>query len=239
MESEQNKAEAPAWTARKLLRAARVGTLATTADGQPFTALVTPAVGPDGTMLMLLSDLSEHVRHLRADPRCALMVTGAADGPNPQTTPRLTVTGIAALADPAQKPRWLARHPYAALYADFLDFKLWQLVPRAGLLVAGFARAHRLRGADLAPDATAVAALLATEADVIDHINQDHAAAIGLLAPMLGGPGGDWRMVAVDTDGCDLSNGEKVLRQAWPAPVADADGVRAALVPLIRHARSI
>ena len=68
---------AAAWEARKLLRAARVGTLATSAQGQPFASLVTPACAPDLSLLLLLSDLSEHTRHLRAEPRCSVLVTGA------------------------------------------------------------------------------------------------------------------------------------------------------------------
>src|SRR5277367_3728533 len=85
----------PAWQARCLLRAARGGCLATSAKGQPFASLVTPACMPDGSLLLLLSQLAEHTRHLMADPRCSIMVTGAATSDNPQTTPRLTVTGIA------------------------------------------------------------------------------------------------------------------------------------------------
>ena len=100
------------WQARTLLRAARVATLATQTGGQPFTALVTPATAPDSSTLLLLSTLSEHTRHLMAEPRCALMVAGAATTENPQTAPRITVTGLAELApDPALKARWLAVHP--------------------------------------------------------------------------------------------------------------------------------
>src|ERR1700684_1125366 len=110
--------EGTAFEARKLLRASRSGTLATAADGgQPFASLVTPASAPDFSPLLLLSNLSEHTRHLRAEPRCSLLVCGAAEGANPQTAPRLTVTGIAeTVTDPALKPRYLAVHPYASLY---------------------------------------------------------------------------------------------------------------------------
>src|SRR3984885_1584648 len=82
-------------TARCLLRSARVGTLATSAKGQPFASLVTPACAPDLSLLLLLSGLSEHTRHLTADPRCSVLVVGVAETANPQTAPRLTVTGVA------------------------------------------------------------------------------------------------------------------------------------------------
>jgi len=229
--------------ARCLIRAAAAATLATSAEGQPFASLVTPASGPDLAPLMLLSSLSEHTRHLRADPRCALMFAGAPSSANPQTAPRVTLTGLAEVvpADeaPALKARWLARHPYAALYADFGDFALWRVRPGGGLLVGGFARAHRLKLAELLPDATSVGALAAAEAEIIAHVNDDHADALAIIATILHGQSpGAWRLVAVDIDGCDLALGDSVLRHPWPAPIADAGGVRVGLIVAARAARS-
>jgi len=219
-----------------LLRAARAGTLATARDGQPFAALVTPATAPDRSILLLLSDISEHTRQLMAEPRCALLVAGEPESANPQTAPRLTVTGLAArIVDPAQKARWLAVHPYAALYADFGDFALWRITPVAGMLVGGFARATRLKQAMLMADAAAVAAVEAAAPSIMAHCNADHAEAMAAIA----GGGEGWRMVAVDVDGCDIGREETVRRISWAAPVADAAGVRTELVRLAREARGL
>ncbi len=229
-------AEDPGWTARKLLRAARVATLATQSGGWPFAALVTPATDAELTLLLLLSDLSEHTRHLRREPRCAVMVAGEADGPNPQTTPRVTVSGRADIvADPAALQRYLAVHPYAAGYAGFSDFNIWRVTPDDGQLVAGFGRAHRLRREHLRPPAGAVEAIAPAAPRIMQHCNTDHAGTLALLADRPGA----WRMVGVDAEGCDLAGPEdaRVLRLAWPAPVADADGVRQALIHLARAAR--
>src|SRR5689334_25177922 len=117
---------AAGWEARKLLRAAHVGTLATSSQGQPFASLVTPSCAPDLSLLLLLSDLSEHTRHLRAEPRCSVLVAGTPEDANPQTAPRVTIIGQAKrIVDPALKARYLAVHPYAGMYADFGDFSLW------------------------------------------------------------------------------------------------------------------
>ena len=226
--------------ARALLRAARAGTLATSGDGQPFASLVTPAAAPDGSVLLLLSGLSEHTRHLRDEPRCAVMVAGAPAEANPQTAPRLTVTGLAAPElDPALKARWVALHPYAAFYAGFGDFQLWRVAPKAGLYIGGFASATRLRQADLAWDPDAVAAVAGAEHGVLSHCNDDHAEALDLIAAAHGAEGPGWRMVACDVDGCDLSREEAVLRVPWSAPVADASGIRAEMVRLTTMARAI
>jgi len=223
------------FAARCLFRAAAASTLATQGDGQPFASLVTHAMAPDGTALLWLSTLSQHTRQLAREPRCALMAQGQPTSPNPQTAPRATITGLAEqIEDPALKARWLARHPYAALYADFGDFGLWRVVPQSGLLVGGFAAAHRLRQADLAPDAAAVAALAAAEADIIADVNADHPETLALLA----GSDTGWRMVALDCDGFDMAAGDLLQRRAFTSPVADADGVRRALILAGRAARA-
>jgi putative heme iron utilization protein len=229
--------ENPAWEARRLLRAARAGTLATSAGGQPFASLVTPACAPDLSVLLLLSGLSEHTRHLRADPRCSVLVTGSPNGPNPQTTARLTITGLAAPEpDPALKARWLALHPYAALYAGFADFSLWRIRPAAALYVAGFATATRLKAAALLPDPAHAAAIAAAEAGIVAHCNDDHADALAALGATSGTTGA-WRMAAADLDGCDLVLDQRVVRFAWNAPVADSPALRNELVRLVRAAR--
>ena len=226
-------AASPAWEARQLLRAARIGTLATVADGQPFASLVTPASAPDLSMMLLLSDLSEHTRHLRGDPRCSLLVAGAPADANPQTTPRVTLTGLAeAVDDAGLKARYLAVHPYAALYADFGDFALWRIRPAGGLFVGGFGRAARLRAADLTPDAAAVATIEAQAAGIIAHCNADHADALATIA----GTPGAWRMAAVDVDGCDLAQGDRVIRVHWSAPVVDQNGAAREMIRMVREA---
>jgi putative heme iron utilization protein len=229
----------PAWAARKLLRAARSAALASVARGQPFASLVSPATAPDLSVLLLLSSLSEHTRHLRADARCSLLVAGAPAGANPQTAPRLTLTGTAiADADPALKARWLAVHPYAASYAGFADFAIWRIRPAQALFVGGFARAARLRQADLTPDPAAVASIADAAPAIMAHCNRDHRDAMVTLTchADCGFQGGSWQMVGVDVDGCDLGDGERVLRIAWSAPLADPAQVRAELVRLVRAA---
>jgi putative heme iron utilization protein len=226
------------FTARCLLRAAKAGTLATiAADGTPFASLVTPALAPDGMALMLLSSLAAHTRHLHANPHCALMMMGEADGPNPQTTPRITLVGQAArAAEPSLRAFWLSHHPYAAGYADFTDFSLWRLVPSGAHMVGGFARATTLSAAELLPPEGAVQTIATASERILTHCNDDHAEALTLLAACRGHKG-TWRMIGVDADGFDMASGDCVLRLAFAAPVSDAAGVRSALVNLVREAQ--
>lgn len=225
---------APEWIARRLLRSARQATLATQSGGQPFAGLVTPATAPDGTLLLLLSDLSEHTRHLRSDPRCAVLITGAAAEPNPQTAPRVTVLGAAVIDNALElRRRFLAIHPYAELYAGFSDFNLWRVQAGSAAFVGGFARAFRLSTQALAPDPAGMTAIDAASGDIIAHCNADHADTMALLA---GSPAG--QMVGVDVDGCDIAGGDLVRRVSWSHPAESAHDVRRELIGLARAARA-
>ncbi|MDD2794865.1 pyridoxamine 5'-phosphate oxidase family protein [Acidocella sp.] len=137
--------------AASLLATARAGTLATTTPaGLPHAALATPAPAADGAPLLLLSDLAAHTRNLRANPACALLITGAPVDENPQTAPRLLLSGTARISTaPTARERFLRIHPYAAQYAGFTDFNLWRLEVNDAHYVGGFAAASRLQLAAL------------------------------------------------------------------------------------------
>jgi hypothetical protein len=238
-------AEQEAQLARRLLRAAREASLATVSEGQPFASLVTPAVAPDLSVLLWLSRLSGHTRHLSRDPRCSLLVLGPRMGPNPQKRARLTLTGLAAevTGDEAAplKALWLAKHPYGKLYMDFADFGLWRVSPQAAHFVGGFARARTLAFELLRPDPAAVAAVAEAASSILDHVNQDHADALDAIAcGVLRKRAAGWRMHSVDIDGCVLRrDGARAapVRFDFPVSVANAEGVRLALVAAAREGR--
>jgi putative heme iron utilization protein len=223
------------FTLRMLARSVRVASLASVDQaGEPFASLVTPAFSADFQALLLLSGLSDHTKHLRATGRAALLVVGEKTEANPQTAPRVTFSCAAAPIDePALKARYLAIHPYAALYAGFGDFALWRLTPHDAHYVGGFGIARGVAASKFQPDAESCASIAAAEAEILAHCNDHHADALAAIA----GTPGAWRMVALDIDGFDLAQGEMVRRIAFPAPVASANAVRAALIHLARANR--
>jgi putative heme iron utilization protein len=233
--------------ARRLVRAAREASLATVSDGQPFASLVTPACAPDLSVLLWLSKLSGHTRHLMRDPRCSLLFVGRSAGANPQKRARVTVTGLAELiegeATADLKRLWLARHPYARLYAEFADFGLWRIAPKAALFVGGFARARPLAEEFLRPDPAAVATIAAVEPGVIQHMNSDHADAVDAIAcGLLKRKSAGWTFSGLDVDGCWLTRGAgarvTAARYDFATPVASAGEVRDALVQAAREGRA-
>ena len=70
-------------------------------------------------------------------------------------------------------------------------------------------------------------------------MNDDHADALELYATrLLGADPGPWRMTGCDPLGCDLYDGARGLRLAFPRPVATPGEIRRVLVALTEQARA-
>jgi heme iron utilization protein len=228
----------PARIGRRLLRREQRGTLATSMRGAPYASLVLIAADLDASPLLLLSDLAQHSRNIAFDPRVSLLIDGTAGYRDPLTGPRLTVIGQArAVVDPRRLARFTAHHPTSSVYSGFTDFRLYRVAVERGHLVAGFGRIHWIERRDLLFVADA-AALAAAEVEILRHMNEHHADAVGNYAHgLLGRHGADWRIVGIDPEGADLQRDGETARLDFPAPVVTPEGARAALVELARKAR--
>jgi putative heme iron utilization protein len=144
----------------------------------------------------------------------------------PLTGPRLTLAGRAEASDePRARRRFLARHPGAALYADFADFRLYRVAVERGHLVAGFGRIHWLAADRLLLPEEDWRALAAAEPALLDRLNAEHAAAIAALGCKLAGEAGPWRLTGVDPEGCDLRFRGRMARFSFPERVSDPEAV--------------
>ncbi len=149
---------APAILCRRMIRAAERVTLATTAvkgkggvDGRwPYASLVLAACDGPGNPLLLISDLADHTRNIRADARVSLLYDGTGGLDDPLTGPRVTLQGEAEqVEDSSLMDAYLDRHPSADTYAGFGDFHLFRVRPVRAHLVAGFGRIHWIEAGDL------------------------------------------------------------------------------------------
>src|SRR5947208_8317004 len=178
--------------ARRMVRSRGHAALGTSLAGQPYVSLVATACDMDASPLLLLSDLAQHTKNLAAGPSVSLLFEDVAGHPDPLASPRLTLLGRAERRDDARAlARFTARHPSAASYAGFGDFHLYRVEIERGHLVAGFGRIAWIAGTQLRFTGDH-AALAAAEAEIIAHMNADHADAIALYAKrLLGVPGSD------------------------------------------------
>jgi putative heme iron utilization protein len=223
--------------ARAMLRSRRSAALATVlaTDGRrPYASLVTIACDTDGSPILLLSDLAEHTRNLRADARASLLIEHASQRANPQTGPRLTLLGrIEARDDDRLRRRFLARHPDAELYAGFADIRIYLMTIERAHYIGGFGGGHWITAGALLAEADAARAIAEAELSAIEHMNADHALPIDRYASrLLGRAGSGWRIVAIDPDGCDLARGNALARLPLPRPARDAGELRAILIEL-------
>lgn len=204
----------------------------------PYASLVLVAVDHDLSPLLLMSALALHSQAIKADDRVSLLFDGTTGLDQPLTGPRVTLLGRAAPSDdPRARQRFLARHPDAAMYADFGDFRFYRVALERAHLVGGFGKIRWIEPAELMP--VPPPALVEAEAGIVAHMNDDHAAAIDLYAAkLLGLSGTGWRMTGIDGDGIDLRHGGTVARLALPHPVDGPEGARKALIALVAKARA-
>lgn len=225
---------------RRLIRSQDRASLATilAGDGTPYASLVLYATLADATPMLLLSNLAEHTKNLKADARASLLIDGTAGLTDPLTGARATLVGRLEEVDGVlAQTRYLARHPSAEAYVGFGDFRFYALRPMRAHLVAGFGRIHWIDVGEILE--TPPAALAERESDIIEHMNEDHADAVGLYATRLLGRSGDgWRMTGIDAEGADLRRDGEVARLEFPTRIDDADAARRELVRLVKEARA-
>lgn len=229
----------PVRAAKRLVREARIGALASLrADGAPYASLVTVATAADNAPLLLLSRLARHTENILRDPRVSLLIDERSAG-DPLSGARVSIAGRIALTDDASAARrFLARHPTASGYATFADFGFWQIDVESVHLVAGFGRIVELKRDQILTATEDAADLLAAEESAVAHMNDDHREAIGLYATRLfGAETGEWKIIGIDPEGCDLMAGEAVRRLDFPQRVISPEDLRNTLVALADKAR--
>lgn len=224
---------------RRIVRSADRAALATSADrGKggadgpwPYASLVLAACDCDASPLLLLSDLADHTKNFRADPRVSLLYDGTAGFDEPLTGPRLTLQGRAeSVDDTLMLERYLRRHPSAERYAGFADFHLFRVRPVRAHLVAGFGKIEWLDAADVVLKSGACRVLAEAEADILAYWNEAHTDLFDVYARgLLRQRGKGWRAVGLDPEGIDIRRDGMPARIDFRSPVVTAEEALAEL----------
>ncbi|MGU3495045.1 HugZ family protein [Xanthobacteraceae bacterium A53D] len=224
---------------RRLMRETRFAALATLEEsGAPYSSLVAIAPDADGTPGLLISGLARHTQNLERDPRASLLLASAdqLDAPRASLLGRVVKTESAEL-----RTRFLARHPGAEQFVDFKDFCFYRLEFTEAHLVEGFGRIVNLPSKGLLTDWTGAESVREAVDGIVSHMNEDHSDATALYATrLLGEPereGAEWRILGLDPDGCEISDGAVVRRLDFPQRVTSRGAVREVLVALVSQAR--
>jgi len=227
--------------AKKLLREARSGALATLipGSGDPYCSLVNVATTVTGAPILLLSNLALHTKNILSDARASLMLDERKAG-DPLEGARVMLMGRCVNdKDSTTSAAYLRRHPDAEMYASFTDFSFYRMDVTRAHLVAGFGRIVDLKAEEILTDIADARAIVDAEADAIDHMNNDHADACRLYATkLLGATEGEWRCAGIDPEGIELQDGRIALRLPFPQRITALGPLRATLRDLAEVARS-
>lgn len=176
--------------ARELLHrcgSGSLGTVSLTMSGYPFVTLLPYVPDAEARPLFLLSDLAEHTRNLKRDPRASLMV--AEPSRVPLEAPRITLLGDAepVTLAPGAIDRFMRYLPDAASYLSLGDFRFYRLAVSRVRLVGGFARMGWIDAPALTPP---VVLPLSRESECVR--------ALAEFVPA------QWKVLGVDVEGADL-----------------------------------
>jgi putative heme iron utilization protein len=232
----------PITAAKKLLREARSGALATLMRGwgDPYCSLVNVATAANGAPLLLISRLAVHTKNILADWRVSLMLDERREG-DPLEGARIMLMGTAAATEhAAARRRYLARHPEAEMFASFADFGVFEISINRVHLVAGFGRIVDLEAPQILTRIDDARELVDAEPEILAHLNGDHADTVRLYAvKLLGGEDGPWQCVGFDPEGIELQLGRRGLRLPFPDRVQAPGSLRQVLRDLAEKARAV
>jgi heme iron utilization protein len=235
--------------ARTLMAASRVGSLATLSSvepvGYPFGSVVSYALDDHGRPLLLLSDLAEHSRNLKGDPRASLM-TKEDDRPGDVLAlGRVTLVGDLHVVDGDDRTpvreAYLASHPNT-VYADFADFNFYRLDLKSVRYVGGFGHMSWVTVADYMQ--AEADPLRADQNSIVEHMNEDHGEAMVAFARAFGGvpEAMGARMLGCDRYGFEMlvehPGGKQAVRLGFGEPTDSANAVRQAMIRMVAEARA-
>ncbi|HEY6332840.1 MAG TPA: DUF2470 domain-containing protein [Blastocatellia bacterium] len=237
---------------RLLLEKERDGMLSTISrkiPGWPFGSIAPYTMGPHGQPTMLLSEIAEHTKNLRAEARASLLVRDSIALADPQSGGRATLIGYAIPVPPpfanAARETYLETFPNSAGYFEAHDFTLFQINVSQVRYIGGFGDIHWAEGARVfsktREDATDPLARHA--AGICDHMNKDHGDALLLFAAKLGSIDAESvQMIDADSYGFDViaiqDGNHRHLRIAFPEKATTPEEARRVMVNLVRQVKS-
>ena len=238
---------------RALLQKERNAVLCTISkkvEGWPFGSISPYTATNTGEPIILISEIAEHTRNLRADARVSLIVQDSNAIKDPQAGARATLIGYAMpvpgpyLEDASR--RYLELFPNSASFFDAHDFTLFQIRVSKVRFIGGFGEIYWLdRHEIISADTDSNIDPIAPHAEMIcDHMNEDHPDALLMYAAAFAETRAESsRMISVDSLGFDMvaqaGGAHKHLRIDFQSPVATTEEVRAVMVDMVRRARQI
>lgn len=226
--------------ARNFLRANSAGVLATHSldvVGYPFGSVTPYLIDKDGLPVIFISSLAQHTKNIEANNKVSLTVFDLK-AKDVQESARLTWIGEAALVKEnleETKKRYARYFPNSKTHLELSDFKFYQINLTRARFIGGFGKIAWVEPKDILLEN----ALHRVEADIVEHMNEDH---INTMKDYCQGlkqfSANEVKMIGIDTEGFDLLADNTRLRFTFEKAIVTAEDARAALVLMARKARS-
>ncbi|NLD08233.1 MAG: DUF2470 domain-containing protein [Xanthomonadaceae bacterium] len=218
------------------------GVLATTMrdtlglEGYPFGSVVPFCLNSRGEPILLISDLAQHTKNLKENPKASLMIHNI-DQDNIQKGWRLTVIGDITPIDLSEYDDIADRYERffgeSRRYHEVHDFNFYQLTPKKYRYIHGFGEIHWVDTERVLQPSPFDAE---TEASMIDHMNEDHHDTIVRFmktrVEVL--PNAELKMVAIDQYGFIIAMGEALHRFFFEREAETPNDIRMLLVDMAK-----
>ena len=172
---------------RTLVSRAHMGTLSTLSakhSDWPFGSMMPYGLDEKGRPTFLISTMAMHTHNLIRDPRASLFVSQTDSGGDPLNASRVTLMGETTKVPDDQlhevRDLYLERYKNASYWVDFDDFSFYRMDIKDIYFVGGFGAMGWVTVSDY--HEAEVDPLADSASGIIQHMNQDHAESLILLA---------------------------------------------------------
>lgn len=210
-------------------------------DGYPFGSVAPFVLNHQGMPVILISTLAEHTKNIIGNAHVSLVVFDNEE--DLQANARLTLLATAEQTDKNNaliRERYLRYIPQAEQYFDMHDFHFYTLHITHARYIAGFGKMGWVTGDDFVIPSNP---LFTQEADIITHMNDDHAHNLIAYCQHTHGFTADTAsMIGIDSLGFDVrasdaQGQESQLRFTFENPITNAQEAREALVAMAKTSR--
>ena len=220
--------------ARRLFLAESFGVLSTLSldvPGYPFGSITPYCADEAGKPIIYISEIAQHTKNIKADPRVSLTVVASDSlSDDVQSRGRLTLIGNAMpvpQGDGRAGERYFRHFGEARQYQHTHDFGVYRIDLVRLRFIGGFGQIYWIEPNEF----LSVNPFSGSqEARILDHMNNDHAAALRHYAG-----GKDAVMTGIDAEGFDIMSDGRKLRIHFEVPVRNMDEAREALVAMSRR----
>lgn len=233
--------------ARSLIRNERHGVLSTISrkvSGWPFASVTPYALSAAGEPIILISEIAEHTKNLRADPRASLFIQDSKMIQDPQAGARITLMGRATPVPESEqgdaRRRYLSRFPQSESYFQVHDFSLFRLSIEHVRFIGGFGEIYWLEPSEVLQRDTDPLARYAE--GICKHMNKDHPDALILYCAAFSNLMVDAaEMIGIDMHGFDIlariGSESRRVRIEFPSIVSTSEEVRSVMVAMLKQAK--